>query len=562
MYIINKIFGYTIYPDEFGYWASAAQYIGYDWSPVASLGSYYSFGYSIILIPILFLAKDYVLAYRIAVTVNMVLVCISVYYMYQILSILFYEKNENKKIFICGIASLYPVWIFYMQMTLTEGLLMFLFIWVVYLLIKFLEKPNLITAAMLALSLTYTYYVHMRTLGLVIACMIILLIDGVCNPKMRKRIACCFIVMFFSFIVFEIIKENVLESVYAFSERNILIGNDYAGRLAQLKDNLKLSSIIPFIEGLLGKVFYLEIASFGCFFIAIGWCIKMVTVLVLKLFHKKKIILQELIAFFLLLSALGEIFICNISMFKGGVVDSVFYGRYDEFIIPVFILIGTYIMCNNKRAIIFNIAGGFLSILVVPLMCHVIKRDQKVGIRGYFISGMSYVLNEDKFNADNFVIDAWLFGFICILAVSMLIWISNRNKHQYWLMSLIILAEIALGFHISSHYTYRVNGCNYTDLIISNEIKELSQRTDLIYYLDDGSVPYVDFIQMQLGEHTVQVLKRDQIKQLKTIQESDKPIHCLITNTSNKDEVYLKHYFNKHIVSNTYVLYFNEKGEQ
>ncbi|MDE6913877.1 MAG: hypothetical protein K2P35_09310, partial [Lachnospiraceae bacterium] len=29
-YSIYRLYGFTIYPDEFGYWASAAQWIGHD----------------------------------------------------------------------------------------------------------------------------------------------------------------------------------------------------------------------------------------------------------------------------------------------------------------------------------------------------------------------------------------------------------------------------------------------------------------------------------------------------------------------------------------------------
>lgn len=36
-YGIGKICGFTMVPDEFGYWASAAEKIGYDWSEVTSL---------------------------------------------------------------------------------------------------------------------------------------------------------------------------------------------------------------------------------------------------------------------------------------------------------------------------------------------------------------------------------------------------------------------------------------------------------------------------------------------------------------------------------------------
>ena len=77
MYGLHRIYGFSLFPDEFGYWASAAKVLGYDFSEVASIGSYYSFGYSLILLPILHLLSDSVLAYRCAVVVNLLLQILS-----------------------------------------------------------------------------------------------------------------------------------------------------------------------------------------------------------------------------------------------------------------------------------------------------------------------------------------------------------------------------------------------------------------------------------------------------------------------------------------------------
>ena len=43
LYGIFGVFGFSAYPDEFGYWAPAAAIFGYDWSEITSLGSYYSY---------------------------------------------------------------------------------------------------------------------------------------------------------------------------------------------------------------------------------------------------------------------------------------------------------------------------------------------------------------------------------------------------------------------------------------------------------------------------------------------------------------------------------------
>ena len=95
-YGIQKIYGFTIYPDEFGYWANAADAVGYDWSQIASVGAYYSFGYSLILIPVLKIFKGGVAAYRAAVAVNMLLMCISIFLLHGIAGKLFPRSEERR----------------------------------------------------------------------------------------------------------------------------------------------------------------------------------------------------------------------------------------------------------------------------------------------------------------------------------------------------------------------------------------------------------------------------------------------------------------------------------
>lgn len=54
---IGSIYGFSIFPDEFAYWAYAAGMSGYDWSDITSLGSYYSYGYSLVLFPVFLFCK-------------------------------------------------------------------------------------------------------------------------------------------------------------------------------------------------------------------------------------------------------------------------------------------------------------------------------------------------------------------------------------------------------------------------------------------------------------------------------------------------------------------------
>ena len=119
-YSIHKIFGMVYFPDEFGYWASAAKWNGYDWSSLTALGSYYSFGYSILLAPILRLGCDGVTAYRMAVALNMLLQALAAPMLYGIFRRIFPASDRQPAVCAVGIALFYPVWIFYAQVTLAE----------------------------------------------------------------------------------------------------------------------------------------------------------------------------------------------------------------------------------------------------------------------------------------------------------------------------------------------------------------------------------------------------------------------------------------------------------
>ena len=138
---------------------------GYDWSEMTALGYYYSFGYGFVLFPVLKLFPDGIAAYQAAIGLNVILTGISFWLIQGIMKELFPKTNEVERAFLGGIAIFYPSWIFYMQMTMAETLLMFLFTVSIRLLILLIKNPGNLAAAVLALLLSYMYSVHMRMAG-------------------------------------------------------------------------------------------------------------------------------------------------------------------------------------------------------------------------------------------------------------------------------------------------------------------------------------------------------------------------------------------------------------
>lgn len=553
-YGIQKIFGFTMYPDEFGYWASAARISGYDWSEVASMGSYYSFGYSLLLVPVLKIFSDGVTAYRAAIGINMLLMCLGTFLVRKIIYKMFPEINTVRGIFLSGIAVFYPSWIFYMQMTMAEALLFFLFVLIVYLSLCFIEKPKAITAAVLAVSLIYTYCVHMRTVGVVIACIVICFLCGFTGVKKDRIISLAILIgvlAFTGWIAMELKARTVVE-VFSYADKEVLARNDYGSQWGKFKLIFSFNGMLRLLEGMTGKLFYLGLASFGTFYWALGWCVRESINLLKALIRKQKFILKQWGAFLLLLSVSGEILISSIYMYNSSVADCLIYGRYNELLVPIMIVVGMLAMEEAKLPFSVTILLGTLSGGMALFLLNVIEKRNLKGLRGYHIAGISYLINEENLNLFHFFRDTWMlaFGFMVLLGV--LIWVNRRWKNSEWILAGIMLLEIAAGLQISGHYTYRVNRVNFENRIIVEAIKENADETDSITYLDEGWPEFVDFLQMQLQEKPINVIKED------ALEYGQKPGDFLITYAETDHNEQLIELYDNKVETNTFCLYFNQ----
>ena len=75
-YNIDKTYQMYILGDEFGYWTNAAYMFGYNWSSVTSHNTYYSWGYSLLLVP-LFYISNWKIRYQVALAINITLMIIA-----------------------------------------------------------------------------------------------------------------------------------------------------------------------------------------------------------------------------------------------------------------------------------------------------------------------------------------------------------------------------------------------------------------------------------------------------------------------------------------------------
>lgn len=553
-YGIRKICGFSVYPDEFGYWASAAKTVGFDWTEVASLGSYYSFGYSLLLIPLLKLFTNGVTAYRVAIAVNMILMCVSILIMYYTSCRLFPETDKVRRVFISGIAALYPSWILYMQMTLAEALLMFLFVTVVYLFICLFQNPRIVTAVFLAVVLMYSYCVHMRTIGVVIACLAVLLLWGITNPTIRKPILILLGVVAIAGLAVLLIKRNVILSVFPDADAETLAANDYSSQFMKIKDILTFDGMKHFLKEFIAKFFYLGMATYGFFYWAMGWCLKESVSLWKKIICKRQdsCTTANWTAMFLLLSVIGEVLICSIFMHNSTLIDCLVYGRYNEFLVPVLILIGIAVMLKSKWVFSITLLMGAVSGLMLIPVFSALDEGKMNRIRGYFIAGISYILKEEDADPYNFFFGAWMCGLFLMVLTALVVFLAGKWEKISWLLGIIIALEIVLGAQVSNKYAYHANRFGFQDLIIAEKILENRDKDIKVTYLEEGITPYIDFQQMQLRDIPIHVIHGE------ITEPMDELGDFLIVSSQSERQKEFGQIYNRHITANLHILYYNE----
>ena len=310
-------------------------------------------------------------------------------------------------------------------------------------------------------------------------------------------------------------------------------------------------------------MFYLGLASFGIFYWGIVWAVKKLVSLVRKFRTREKRKAEEWIALFLILSAAGEILISSIYMYQGKLIDTLIYGRYDEFIVPVFLLAGVATMSRSRWIFPGTLLMGTGTGLFIPVILNYIEAKNMDGIRGYMVAGISYLLKEENLNVYLFFRDTWILGFGVMLITAFLVWAARKSSSAAWLLSGIIALEIAAGLQISHHYTYRVNNSNFMDLYIAEEIRDQIGPEDRVAYLDEGKPEYIDFIQMQLRDKTIEVIQKETMpggNDCLSGEDSDRKGLFLITHIDTQYKNELDKMFDTSIRSNTFYLYYNKES--
>lgn len=390
-----------IIDDEFGYWGIAAKIVGYDWSDLMAATGYYSFGYSLLLVPLLFLNKIGVamsMVYKLAIVENAILL-VGTYFMIQYVA---------KKVFSdFPIILMQPVSLFITlyignstrtNSAWTETCVLFVFWGIITLLISFLEKPGYINSFFLLLAAAYIFSVHMRAVGVVIALGIVMAMYILVHVKGVNKKQILFIVAWSVILVVfvSIIKNYVTTQIY-FSKGSESV-NDISGQVSRTKALLNVQGFVDIGMSILGKLYSVGASAFLLPIVGVIWtmCYLIKSVIVRIKDKTSTWQFKEWMLLFFILSFAGEVMVSAIfkcfRYYSGNVTtilaDAIVYNRYLDFAVGPMILVSVYVIYHIakwKGEIIAAVLFFLLCTMVVQYQFNLLSfynEESSIGFRG------------------------------------------------------------------------------------------------------------------------------------------------------------------------------------
>ncbi len=504
---IGSTYGFSIFPDEFAYWSYAARLAGYDWSDVTALAPYYSYGYSLILIPIFVFCKDAVTAYRIAVSINFLFLFLAMVALAGTMKRMMPDKKMPIVLF-SALTVLLPCNLFYTQMTLTEVFLVALYIAAGSVLYRYLENNRLSTLLLLMLILIYLYTVHMRTVGVLLAAMIVVTIHIFLRGDKRWHVLAALGAALALFAAADFLKQQAFVYVYGGINQELVAANDYSGQMEKIRSVLSLEGFYDLLISLAGKVLYLGLATWGLFYWGIYGMVRQAFALLRNIKKHVSAKPQQFFAVFVLLTVAAQIVIGTIYLLTLGEIGDYTYGRYSEMVIPFVMVWGFAVLWKERARFVWAATGGLalLQGLTTFLVVRQIIVTGADNFQGYFLVGISYLYNEADFQVDSFYAAAYLFcELLTVLVTAMALFCRSRKKRQY-LLTAFAVVELVLAMRADIIYLEPFKKAAFRDSRMVDKMQTMQEEGRRIIYMDQVCPPYVGILQFMGRDLDIQVI--------------------------------------------------------
>lgn len=565
---VHEAYGPLILPDEFGYWAHAANMAGMNWHEIVSKYSWYSFGYGFLMLPIMKLVPNPIAAFRVLTGINFLLLGISPLLIYRILSRICGEQNKKKLAVISGAAMLYVSYLTYAHTTMTESLLTFLYVLLAYGLCRWFTRKSVGNLVLVLFAAGYMYMVHMRTIGILLTAAVFLCLPVFLEGQRQAGKKALWIAAVGFVIILVLFLQNVgktglINSVGSESYKVMTWGNDYTGQWGKIRFLFSIKGIGYFFAGLLGKIFYLGCATFGLYYWGIAYLLKKAKELFICLRRKEAYKKESWIYFWFLLSHMTALLITAVYCMRTNRLDGILYGRYHENTLPFIMAFGIVALLAQpkvKKRILWLIglsSAGFFFIYML------LGTGQIVYTNRHSITGILYALALADFYDSKTVLYAY-FG--AVLGGMLLIGLSAlKGAGKRLSLAGVVCLELAIAAFSVNFLIRPANENQREDMEGIWQAKQLADKKDVeeFCYLYRGATKDICTVQYTLWDTSLHLVSEEELWDIllypvsEEITETEKEVFVVVPAGDELAER-LSLYYTEVIRTPHYEIYFKE----
>ena len=313
-------------------------------------------------------------------------------------------------------------------------------------------------------------------------------------------------------VLWPVDQRNVMNTVYAVTDAEQLAVNDYAGQISNLKSMLTFKGISRLFFSGTGKFYYLVMASFGLLCPAFCICLKKT----LQVLRRLSSLTEDFVDgdgngcfyLFCLLSLLGQCMVTAIAAMNPGRLDGIFYGRYNEYLLPVLIGIGLMAICDARRKSCVYFASVGVSLILFGITFWDALHSGLTAMQGYFAPGISYFSDDWHYVVRPELWKAFLVGIFLMTVVTVCIGMAGRSGKYTGILAVLLLMESGLAFCLGEKYIRHFNDMNYYNLKIYQYMEDSEAP---VSYLYGGGFSGIDLLQFALQDRKIEVIRAEEL---------------------------------------------------
>ncbi len=486
LFDLNKYFGPTTGVDDIGYWTEAYYFAYGESKNVASELSYYSFGYSLLLAPLVRIVKNGTYLYRSIIVLNTFLNSFSFLVLAKISDYTLRMISNRWRSILSFVAIMYVSNYTYSKIILSESFVTFLFLVILLLMIIMLEEYSLSKLLLTSIVCVFLHYVHQRTIAVLFAYVFIILILCVKRVIPVKDTIICVSICAALMVGGFCIKKEIIEIVY--KGNSLVETNDYSYRVSSAMHALRFQNLLYLFLSLNGKVFYFMFST--CLLGGLGLMAYIRESLVITSHSDNNLKTSEYVAVFLVVTVFITILISAVACY--GPLTERFeiavYGRYMEHVYSPFLLKGLYqIKIANDRIKYDVIVALVLSLIGLACLRYQFIVDSPPSTDAWLSPATYRLLSNTTDYAGRTILIAkllFLFCFLIILSTVRLgFFHSSRGIVAISMMCIIFWGINAKG--LSNAYIFQQNALRLEEKemidIINNNNLQVDCYADSYY---------------------------------------------------------------------------------